>query len=1443
MLKKDVIVVFFSLICALSSAQPKGILTHFANDGKLSQSRVIGIQQDKKGFVWLGTFNGLIRYDGNIFRKFKVGQDGNFKVLSNRVSKFGFDNDGRIWIQSEKSDIYYFDTNEFRFHNPLEGYSEKIVFKEFKIMPSGKTWLFPKEKKYMMVFGADKQIKRVDLDASKNLGMVNDVFEDKSGTTWFLTDNGICRLNKTARKPECFFSNMPGQSKSYSFNIATESRDDVWFGGNKGKFTRYNKKTTTFFDLNLGIQDDISLVKAVEESGILFITKENGFGFYNIKTGKVNFYNSKTLSGFPKENINFLGLSNSRYFWFDTKNSGVFQFDLVTEKLKQIKVDERENHVATSGKQKSFLLTSPNGTVWLQSNKGAFGYWDERQNKVVSVMKCIKESRETLSDVMYTAMFDRLGNLWFCSYKQGLDLITFNNSNFLTLNLNSNDNYIKHNVRSLMEDKNRNLWVASRDEKIMVFDANKRKIGTLGSDGTLAAGSPGWGADVYSMMQDKKGRIWVGTRGNGVFCLTLKSQALNFSVKHYKYNQKDKYSISSDDIYKIFESANGQIYVTTWGGGINLIRENEDQIRFVNYRNEIKNYPIGGADKVRSIVETRDHRLFFISSYKLFSISGNPASPGNLTFKEQFQASGNDILDLIVTKDNHLALATNGKGLIVLKTDKKDELKAKTFLTENIGFPLEGVVGMQEDKFGKIWLMGDNQLVRFDPVRNSCETFPELKSIMGTEIFSEATKCRLRNGEVVCGFSDGIIYFSPENIKPFQFKPYLALSGFLVNNKELFELNTENPENSDLLKEVTLKHDQNFFRIQFSALDYIKSENVMYRYKLEGIDKQWNYIKGGQSINYTNLGRGEYTLKVSSTNGHNLWVDNERQIKITIRPSVWGTNFAYFCYLLLAVGLFVLIRRAILTILKLRNDVELQKQMGELKLKFFTDISHEIRTPLTMITAPLEQMLSDDTIKDSVKGQLRIIEKNSNKLLNLVSQILDLRRIQDRKLVVGEVNLGEFATQMCENFIEMSIQRDIQLKVNVNAANSNIWADPDSLDKILINLLSNAFKYCNKGDTIEVMVEESEKHVCLKVADNGPGINPLLQKRLFVRFSNYNENPHNPSTGIGLSIVKDLVDKHGANISVESTPGKGSCFQIEFLKGYKHFTEDVDILLEETDEYVQADPKIETESDSILFEEEVREMPVGLIVEDDPELRSFIVSVLEKEYTIYIAENGAEGYIKAKELSPDFIISDIMMPETDGIEMLKLIRDNFAVSHVPVILLSAKSSIESKLEGMEYGADDYITKPFNVSFLKARVKNVLQQRLRLQRLYSTGNITEIVEEEPLQISTKDNTFMVQVIKLVKENMSKTDFSVDELGRLMCMSRASFFNKLKHITGVSPVVFIRDMRLNEAAELIKNEDLLIKEICFEVGFNDLKYFGKCFRAKFNQTPAEYRRQFR
>ncbi|MFL9829308.1 two-component regulator propeller domain-containing protein [Flavobacterium sp. ST-87] len=1446
-MKKKILLTLLYLIIENCLAQPVGVLKHFSHDVKLSQSNILEIQQDSKGFIWLGTYNGLIRYDGNNFQNFEVVQKGRLNLASNRVSSFKFDKKGRIWIKSEKKEVYYFDTATLSYHFPLEEKNNafsKYFIVDYKVMPSGRVWLSSQNSSNLIVLEPNNEKRIILFNSSKLKGTrIQEIFEDAMGTTWFLTKYGICRLKKTEIHPEYMFFNMTGLSgKSYSINTVMELNDELWFGGTNGKLIRYSKTTSTFFDVQLRIDSNITKIKNVTAAKILIFTASLGIYYYDIKSGKSTIYNNKTVAGFPNGNINYMGITNERELWFDNSESGIYQFNLETKKVTHLHSDISDP-TAAKVKRKTFFLTGADGTIWIQPNRESLSYWDQKQNKLLSISHCIKESIDEASDVMHATAFDNQGNLWFCSFRKGLDLIIFNNPVFSTLKSDLSKRKQNNNVRALMEDKKKNLWVASRSQKITIFDSDKKKIGYLGSDGTLSENSPGWGADIYAIFQDNSSRIWVGTRGNGLFCLIPTEKPFKFKVLHYTYNELNPFSISANDIYKIFQSASGKIYLATWGGGVNLVQETNQGIRFINYRNIWKNYPIKIADRVRSIVEDKYQHLFFVSSYNLFSFTEQNKISDKLEFKEFPQVSGNDILDILVTSDNKLLLGTNGKGIQVADLNRKRELNFQNFATENANFPMDEVIGMQEDKSGKIWLMGDNQIVRFDIKKNTAETFPKIKALIENEIFSEATKCRLANGQIVLGYSDGAIYFNPAHIPSFDFKPYLAITGFAVNNKELYEINPKNPKNPDLLKKVVLEHDQNFLRIQFAALDYIKNENVVYQYKLEGVDKEWNYIKGGQSINYTNLGRGKYTLLLSSTNSHNLWVNNQREIEITIRPSMWWTNFAFVCYFLIAIGLFILIRRIFLTIIKLRNDVQIEQELSELKLRFFTDISHEIRTPLTMITAPLEKMLSDKTISDSVKIQLQGIERNSNRLLNLVNQILDLRRIQNKRLEVSEINVVDFVSNVCENFREMSLQQKIRLELKIKASDLKVWADSDSLDKILVNLISNAFKYCHKNDVIKVIIGETDKHIFIKVKDNGPGISPVLQKRLFRRFSNYNENPNNPSTGIGLSIVKDLADKHKATILVDSEPNKGSCFQLYFLKGYEHFNHEADLVFQQTDKGSSEAAKSENKNILPVSVEMNKNKPSGLIVEDDPELRAFIVSVLESDYSIHIAENGIQGHLKATTLNPDFIISDVMMPQMDGIEMLKLIRNNIATSHIPVILLSAKSSVESKLEGMEYGADEYLTKPFELSYLKARVKNILEQRKRLQFLYSTGNITEIPIEKTLQISNQDHKFMFQVIKLVKDNISKTDFSVEELGKLMCMSRASFFNKLKDLTGVSPVVFIRDIRLNEAAEMLKKEDMLIKEICFEVGFNDLKYFGKCFKSKFNYTPAEYRRLYK
>ncbi|MGY5354598.1 two-component regulator propeller domain-containing protein [Wenyingzhuangia sp. IMCC45467] len=1431
---------FIVMFTHLLWGQPSGVIKHFSHDQNLSQSRILDIQQDNEGFIWLATFNGLIRYDGSDFRNFKVIRSDSLQLKSNRVFYFEIDKNQKIWIRSENNEIYFFDIKNFTFHSPLEksNIQNTSVLKDFKILPSGKVWLIPEHKNFLYLYGVKGELQKIDLtEVALKSEDVIDFYEDDFGKIWLLTTSGICRLDGDKIIGDFYFFNkQETNNSSYLFSSVMETKQEIWFGGAQGKIVRYAKKSKTFLDFNINIKGNIVRIEPITAQKILIFTKDHGVYFYNVLTEKLQSFHHGNTPRFPAGEITYMGVTNKNELWFEAVDTGVYQLNLQKEKISHLKALSLDASTYNTHR-KSFLLTAPNGTVWIQPHDGALSYWNPVTNQLSSIAACMKGNTEEVSDVMYTAMFDALGNLWFCSFKQGLDLLVFNNT-FTKLDLDQQDVEKKFNVRSIMQDANKTLWVASRSKKITLLDERKNVIGVLGTNGKVGENSSDWGADVYHMMQDTNGNVWIGTRGNGLFCLQPTKQQYHYKVKHYKATSK-KYSISSNHIYNIFQASNGVVYVATWGGGINIVEKEGSKHKFIHYNNELKKYPISSADRVRTIVEDKEGTIFFITPYELYSFPSKKKENKQLEFTKYPQVLGSDIIDALVTADNKLALATNGRGVLLVDIKEKEQVDIYCPLEEMIDFPIEGIMAIEQDHKGNLWMMGENQVVRYHATKKEVETFPELKSIIGTDIISEASKCRLQNGEIVIGYSNGVICFNPTTMKPLDFKPHLSISNFTINNKKLQDVNNQIQKNPDMLQEITLNHDQNFFRIHLSALDFIKNENIVYRYKLEGVEEQWNYFKGAQSINYTNLSKGKYQLLLSSTNSHNLWVDNERRLQITILPSVWNTRIAYLCYVLIAVVLFVLIQRTIVTILKLRNDVHMEKQMAELKLKFFTDISHEIRTPLTMITAPVEKMIADEEVSVSVKKQLKVIERNSNRLLNLVNQILDLRRIQNRKLDIREVDLNDFVFIICENFKELSIKRKIGVSFNIPSNKTIVWADIDGLDKILVNLMSNAFKYCREGDQIEVVLAETEKNVILKIIDNGPGISNEVQKRLFMRFSNYNINPSNPSTGIGLSIVKGLVDKHGASISVQSELGKGTCFELHFIKGYEHYNEDVDIVFKNVDEEVVDTLLIEEkEIDDEIEKNNAKK--VGVVVEDDKELRAFMVAVLDKDYLIYEAENGLDGYHKIKEKIPDFVVSDIMMPKMDGIELLKIIRDHPETSHLPFILLSAKTSIESRLEGMEYGADEYLTKPFNVSYLRARVKNILEQRKRLQKLYSSGNIqATITSKETQQISNQDHQFMLDVIKLVEEHIMKTDFSVEELGSLMNMSRASFFNKLKALSGVSPVKFIRNMRLKKAAELIVNEDLLIKEVCFQVGFNDLKYFGKCFKATYNCTPAEYR----
>lgn len=699
--------------------------------------------------------------------------------------------------------------------------------------------------------------------------------------------------------------------------------------------------------------------------------------------------------------------------------------------------------------------------------------------------------------------------------------------------------------------------------------------------------------------------------------------------------------------------------------------------------------------------------------------------------------------------------------------------------------------------------------------------------------------------------------------------PGIVLSGLKIANKDVVPRpESVLPESLNSLSHLYLSHKENTVTLSFAALDMSFPENVKYAYMLDGFDKEWNYVGKQRTATYTNLPKGNYVFRVKSTNGAGIWVENERALRITVKPSFWETPYAYVIYtlgfmLILLVGAYTLF-----VIYRLKHEVSVEQQVTDMKLRFFTNISHELRTPLTLIEGPLEYILKRSDLSKDVREQLQVVERNTHRMLRLVNQILDFRKIQNHKmkLCIEQIDIVAFVHKIMENFESIAESNKIDFIFETEQPKLKLWVDADKVEKIVFNLLSNAFKYTQPGKTITVFIHENEDTVTVGVQDQGIGISENKKASLFVRFETLlDKNLFNPnSSGIGLSLVKELVEMHHASIHVDSKEGEGSCFSVDFLKGKDHYGENAEFVLSDNVEIIGEASKhslpVDVETPVVAVPEDkpeavpaadeadkasVSETKTMLLIEDNLELRFFLRSIFSQRFRIIEAANGVEGLEKAIKYVPDIIISDIMMPEKDGITLVKELREELTTSHIPIVLLTAKTDMDTKLQSLELGADSYITKPFSATYLEARVDNLLARRQKLRQFYCDHLMdinppkVENEEEEVDVMSQQDRRFLEQLTNFMERNIDNGELVVDDLVHEMAVSRSVFFKKLKSLTGLAPIEFIKEMRVKRAAQLIETGEFNMTQISYMVGINDPRYFSKCFKQRFGMTPTEYR----
>jgi len=1421
------------------AAQPQLSVQHYGTEDGLPQKAVVDMLQDHKGFMWFATSASLCKFDGTTFHPYRVAKNPDPLQPNIRFDRIQLDTRGYIWIWSRENGVFRFDPRREQFVS----LNSVAAFKNQRLAPgnvistaSGKTWLLGLNNGCYCF--KDTTLNPIALGTANHTpgsGRVMKIFEDRDKNSWILTAKGLYQYSADLKLLRAYFTNA-------GFYCAAETNAEIWFGSNDGAIYRYHKASKQFSLTQTGAKAAIRVLAVIDKRRMLVAASVDDFFIKDMTTGTDARFKISLLGHTAVTNIRSCYIDRRKNIWFETPEPGISMFNTTSGEFKHFKL-ATENFADHPFSPRLMIWEDSNNRLWIQQYQGGFGYYDPGKNELYPVSDIVPINTNPFSGMLYAGFSDKQGNLWISTRSQGVEKIVFPDSTFRELTVDPTGN---NHVRSMMEDVWHRIWVATKDGKITIFNHDLSRLGCLTEQGAIGKGKSLINP-AYSMITDARGVIWIGTKGKGIYRLTTTNQGKSYTVHHYINNKNDPYSLSDDKIYCIFQDRQQRIWIGTYSHGINLADDKIDG-RFYNFQSSFNNTPASEAKLVRSISEDHNGMLYVGTTSGLLVFPSRLAKKGPQQYRfyqysrHNGSLSGNDIYDVCVTHDNNVYLAVSRTGLDwVAARDKQG------YPTRFINYPVRsGLVPeltsqIREDNKHRLWIVSESNLMRFNPQRQTFANYPDIANAIRGDNFSEGGDITTTDGRILLGTSGGVVVIYPQKIKPDTFKPYVALTGFQLANRSV-PVGSSSPltQNIDELKSIKLDYKQNFITIEYAALDFARTKQIRYAYRLDGVDSNWVYTRE-QNAKYIHLAPGNYTFHVKSTNGQGLWLANEHQLQIIVVPAIWQTWWAKLLYALLGLGLIVFISRWIITFYRLKDRLQLEKEQTEMKTSFFTDISHEIRTPLTLVVSPVEYILENESVSETVSDQLRLVLKNSRRMLRLVNQILDFRKIQHQLLMVREVAIGEQVTGIANEFVKAAGGESIRFKIHDQTAGTKIWVDPDGIEKLLFNLFTNAVKHSPGGSTIEVNLFIAGEKVGLQVKDYGRGMNSEILKKLFSRFVSYNPDKTKPSTGIGLSIVKEIVDRHVAEIQVESKENEGTSFTILFLAGVAHFKGMPNVAIANND-LSEVTASINSSVPAPACSND-NERETILLVEDDEDMRNYIAGMLSANYKVLKAENGETGLTIALREVPDFIISDIMMPKMTGFEFLNALRNTPLISHIPLFFFTETAATETELAAYEQGADAFITKPFGIKLLQSQIRAIMAQRNRryVEPLQHTTTPVNIVKPQPKRSTDLNDRFLSKIRQEIEKNISNPDFSVDHLIAIMPMSRTVFVKKLKSLTQQGPVEYIRTIKIKYAANLIDTTDYSIKEISYMVGIHDTKYFSQRFKEIMGMLPKDYKKQ--
>ena len=1239
--------------------------------------------------------------------------------------------------------------------------------------------------------------------------LVRCIYEDSQNRIWIGTEHGGLNLfnRDTERFSHFHFSDTTIDTIFSVNSVVSDSQDRIWVGTDKGLAFLDEHNKLQKVDLPSWKDAGSPNVSRIypDKKGNLWLGTLSGLFVYDLQTMQ-----SRRLSlpdaDKPFDEINSLYYDSDNVLWVGTYNEGVFTLDPATQTIKKYDSWLRFNRSETI----RAIAEDHQGIMWFGTRGGLVAY--DKVTKTYSTF--LRDEDESLSlslNSVLSLCVDSKGDLWIGT-RGGINYRDNDKQAFLHLKASKNDTRFLNNAEVYCFLINGNdILIGTESGGVNVYNTITHRFRYL----TTKDGISG---DCIKSFVKNGNEILIGTYQGGITIIDAETYRVKKILRHQKNNPA---SLNDDVVWGLLNDSRGRIWVAT-NKGVQLYDakterfQSKDELLFGTICNWIKEDTegdiwIGGGNTM---------------------VVYNPETGKIIRHEERTR-------DMIQAGNNQYWVATRGHGLALYDKEKG----AVSYYTEADGLCNNTIQSLLRDKSGLIWLSTLNGLSSFNEKTFEFINFDASDGLQDNQ-FNYGAAIQNEQHQLIYGGINGINIFSPEDVRMNFFIPQVVLTELRVFNKPV-AVGSIIKKSISVADRIVLNYKQNVFSIEFSALSFANSSKNKYQYKMEGFDKNWIQSGVSNSATYTNLDPGKYVFKLKGSNSNGIWNEEETSIEIIIKPPFWKTWWFELIMISLVICFLIYLANFYLKRVRLRDELVFEKtrarklhEIETMKLRFFTNISHEIRTPLTLILGPLNQVIEQGAVDGDSKGKLQLVKRNADQLLKLINQLLDFRKLEASKYTIHyeKSDILFFVRSILESFQAMALDKGVELNLNSECKTFVGWFDNDKLQKILNNLLSNALKFTDPGGNVEVIFNVADNPVSedaentlfysIAVRDTGKGIPAKNINKIFERFERASNAKDSTGSGIGLSITREFVKLMGGEIELDSIEGRGSTFVVR-----------LPILSDAAVDAESNDQGLEKTDDNVLAEGDKN---IVLIVEDNADVREYTASVFRSEYKVLEAVNGKGGFEMAVQYIPDIIISDLLMPEMGGDTFCKKIKKEERTSHIPFILLTAVTSRESEKEALKIGADDYITKPFDINILRIKVDNLLSLRNTLRDKYKNDFL---MQPSAVTLVSPEEKFLKKAVDIIEKYIDDPDFDIERFASEIGASRMQLYRKLEALTNMTVKEFIRDIRIKRAAQLLEQNKLTVSEIVYQVGFRDLAYFRKCFRDQYGTSPSEYAAKFK